>query len=147
MSLTAFIVIHNPYLLTLLKRGFPQPVQIAILIHGHDLLVADAHLCLGLILQIDTDSSSLGLDVDKYDMVLLGHGVRNATHLDLELSIAQILDHGHMLLAAGICRIGDQLLHLLTTTYHLNARIYHLLDHIATVAALVKFCCHKYYLF
>ena len=118
-------------------------MQIAILIHGHNLLATHADLSLGLILQIDTDSSALGLDINKYDVMLLGHGVRNATHLDLELSITQLAHYGHMLLSAGIYRIGDQLLHLLATAHHLNTRIYHLLDHIAAMAALVKFCCHK----
>lgn len=141
--MTAFIVTHNPYSLQRLHRRFPQPVQVAILIHGYDLLIAYADLGFGLILQVDADATALGLDVDKYDVVLRKHRVGYAADLDFNLSIAQILDYGHVLFAAGIYRVGDEFFHLLATAYNLDARIYDLLDYIATMTAFVKFCCHK----
>lgn len=119
-------------------------MQVAILIHGYDLLITYADLRFGLVFQVDADATTLGLDVDKYDVVFRKHRVGYAADLDFNLPIAQILDYGHVLFAAGIYRVGDELFHLLATANNLDARIYDLFDYIATMTALVKFCCHKY---
>lgn len=122
----------------------PQTMQVAVLIDGNYLLTTSANHRLWFILQIDSNTTALGLNVDKYDVMLLGHGMQHATHLDLDFPITHVRHHRHMFLATGLHRIGNQLLHLLATADHINARIYNLLYHIATMAALEKFCCHKY---
>ena len=48
----------------------PEPVQIAIFIYGNRFFVADVDLGLGLFVEIDQDSASRGLYVDKDDMML-----------------------------------------------------------------------------
>ena len=121
----------------------PQAVQIAIFIYGNHLFTTSADLCFGFILEIAADASALGLDIDEDNVVLRKHRVCLATHLHLNLAIAQIGYYGDMLLATRLNRIGDKFLHLLATAYYTNARVNYLFNHIAAMAALVKFCCHK----
>ena len=118
-------------------------MQVTILIHGRGLLSTSAYHRLGLILELTAYASALGLDVDEDYVVLGRHWVWLTTHLYLDSAIAQVGHHGNVLLAACIHRVGDEFLHLLTAANHVYTRVHDLLDHIAAVAALVKFCCHK----
>ena len=122
-------------------------MQIAILIHSYGAVRADADNSFGPILQIDAYATVLGLNVDEGDVVLLGHRVRHATYLNLDLAIIQMLNHRDVLLAATVRGVGHKLLHRLAAAYHINTRIHHLLDHIAAMAALIKLCCHNQIVF
>lgn len=128
----------------LLQFALPKTVQIAIFVYGNRLVVADAYHSLGLIGQIYANTTTFSLNVDKYDMMFWQHRVFYTTDAHLDSAIVDALNNGDVLLSACIYRIGNQLLHLLTAAYNCHARIYNLLDYIATMAAFEKLCCHNY---
>ena len=131
------------YEITLLQRCLPQPVKVAILIHGNRTRRAGADDGLGLIAQIDTDTAILRLDIDECDVVLGQHRVRHATHFDFDRAVVNSGNDGQVLLDARLDGIGHELLHLLATTNNGDIRIDDLLDHIAAMAALKKLGCHN----
>ena len=118
-------------------------MQITILVNGLWLAIASADYRFGLVGQVYSYTTRLGLDIDKDNMVFGEHRVSLATNLNLDSTIVDMLNYGNVLLVAGIDCVGNHLLHLLTATNYGYARIYDLLNHIAAMAALIKLCCHN----
>ena len=87
-------------------------MQVAILVDCDRLAVAGADYCLWLVGQVDADTALLGFDVDKADVVLRQHRVRNAAHLNLDVAIVNLGYYRNVLLVACVNRIWHQLLHL-----------------------------------
>ena len=71
----------------LLQLRLPQTVQVAVLVHRDRLVGAYADDSLGFVGQIDTNTTLLGLDIDKADVVLRQHRVCHATYLYLDVTI------------------------------------------------------------
>ena len=116
-------------------------MQVAVLIDCRNLLVTNRNYSLGLIRKVYLDASTLGLDIDERDVVLLGHGVCHTSYLDLDFTTIEARNHGNVLLVRCINSIRNKLLHLLAAAYNGNLRIYYLLYYIAAVTALIKLCC------
>ena len=101
-----------------LQLRFPKPVQITILVNGLWLAIASADYRFGLVGQVHSDTTRLGLDIDKDNVVFREHRVSLATNFNLDSTVVNLLNYGNVLLVAGIDSVGNQLLHLLTTTHY-----------------------------
>jgi len=121
-------------------------MQVAILIHGHRLVVACAEHCFGLssVREVDAHAAILGFYIDECDMVLLSHGMSHAAHLHLDAAIIDACHYGEMLLHAGVYRVHGKLVHLLATAYYGYSRVNDLLYHITTMVTFEKFYCHNF---
>lgn len=117
-------------------------MQVAILVDRNRLIGADADDSLGLVGQIYADTTLLGLDIDEADVVLGGHRMRYAAHLNLDMTIIHASYHRNMLLVACIDGIWHKFLHLLATANHRDLRVHHFLNYIATMRAKIKFHSH-----
>ena len=69
----------------------PQTVDIAVFVDCLDFALADAYYRFWLILKVDAYTAIIGLNIDKGDMVLRQHRVRNATHLNLYSMLRPIM--------------------------------------------------------
>lgn len=130
-----------------LQLRLPESMKIAILVYGNGLIIANEYLGRRRLRKVYTYAATLCLYIYEGYVVLVGHRMWNATNVYSEATIAKKRNHGHMLLATGIYRIGDELLHLLSTTYHGDFRVHNLMYHISASIALIKFCSHSIFSF
>ena len=127
----------------LLEFGFPETVEITVLIDSYRLAVACTDLRHRNIFQIDSDATILSLHIDEADMMFRSHRMRNASDLHLHCASIHECYLRNMLLIARIHRIRNQLLHLLAAAHHRNPGVHDLYNHIAAMTASIKFCCHS----
>lgn len=130
-----------------IKRSFPHPVEVAILVHGDGLGIADTDYGFGLALvgKVYTDAAILGLYIDEGDVMVFSHRMSHAAYLYLDMTIIDTGHYWEVLLYAGINGVDGEFLHLLSAANHGNLRVYYLLDYIATMFAFEKFYCHNVY--
>ena len=88
-----------------LHLQLPQAVNIAVFVDGLDFAFADTYYRLRLILKVDADTAIIGLNIDKGDMVLRQHRVRNATHLNLYSMLIKARYNRQMLLGSRLLGI------------------------------------------
>ena len=88
-----------------LHLQLPQTVDIAVFVYCLDLAFADTYYRLRLILKVDADTAIIGLNIDKGDMVLRQHRVRNATHLNLYSMLIKARYNRQMLLGSRLLGI------------------------------------------
>lgn len=88
-----------------LHLQLPQAVDIAVFVDGLDFALADTYYRLWLILKVDADTAIIGLNIDKGDMVLRQHRVRNATHLNLYSMLIKARYNRQMLLGSRLLGI------------------------------------------
>ena len=114
-------------------------MKIAVFIDCHRLLIAYAYYSLWLILEVNTDTTVLCLDIDERYVVLWEHRVGHAADLYLDCAVIKLCNYRHMLLKTCIYCSWHKFHHLLTAAYNWNLAVNNLLDHIAAMAALIKF--------
>ena len=117
-------------------------MKIAVLIDGNRLLIAYAYDSLRLVLEVNTDTTVLCLDIDERDVVLWEHRVGHAAYLNLDCAVIKLCNYRYMLLKTCIYCSRYKLHHLLTATNHWNLAVNNLLDNIAAMATLKEFHCH-----
>ena len=88
-----------------LHLQLPQAVDIAVFVYGLDFAFTDTYYRLRLILKVDADTAIIGLNIDKGDMVLWQHRVRNATHLNLYSMLIKARYNRQMLLGSRLLGI------------------------------------------
>ena len=88
-----------------LHLQLPQAVNIAVFVYCLDLAFADTYYRLRLILKVDAYTAIIGLNIDKGDMVLRQHRVRNATHLNLYSMLIKARYNRQMLLGSRLLGI------------------------------------------
>ena len=88
-----------------LHLQLPQAVDIAVFVYCLDFAFADTYYRLRLILKVDAYTAIIGLNIDKGDMVLRQHRVRNATHLNLYSMLIKTRYHRQMLLGSRLLGI------------------------------------------
>ena len=88
-----------------LHLQLPQAVDIAVFVDGLDFAFANTYYRLRLILKVDAGTAIIGLNIDKSDMVLWQHWVRNATHLNLYSMLIKTRYNRQMLLGSRLLGI------------------------------------------
>ena len=121
----------------------PQAVEIAVGVNSNSLVITETEGNVGRIagLQGLALTAIFGLNVDPLDVVFGDHGMIHAAHVDMDGTVFNS-DNRQMLLAAGLRRVGDQGIHLLTTSDDGNTGIIDHADQVAAVAANIEFFLH-----
>ena len=110
-------------------------MEIAVGVYGDGLVIAQAEGHIGFFagLEILALTAVFGLDINPFDVVLIGHRMIYAANVDVDCSVFN--GHGgQVLLVAGFDGIGNQLFHRLAAAYDGNAGIIDLFDDIMTFA-------------
>ena len=118
-------------------------MQVAVGVDRHRLFAAQLKYRPGCLIggEVAELSTVFGLHKDPLDVVHIHHGVLHRTHRDGE-GAAGKLCHRQMLFAAGLHRVGEQLLHLFAAADQRDACVVDGGDQIATVLTDIKFCLH-----
>ena len=122
-------------------------MEVAVFIDCHGLATADANLGYGFLFEVDLHATVLKLYIDKGDVVLGEHRVLNATHLNTQFAVVNLLHNGKVFLYTCLYGAGDKFGHLLATTEGGYAAINGLDNYVATVVAFIKLGCHNRYVF
>ena len=134
----------------MLQVEFPESVEVAIFVDSDRLAAAYTDFRFRFILEIYQYASGFCLYINECNEMFRRHRVWNTSHLYLEHAFivtfsflaCGLKDYRYVLFVACIHSVRNKLLHLLAAAYDWNFRVNHLVDDIAAMTALVKFCCH-----
>ena len=128
-----------------LDRGFPQSVDIAVLVYGYRLPFAAAELGnRGLSwLEVPYLNPIFSLEADETDVMLGFHWVCNGANFHKDVAIVDVLHDGNMFFPFAVGDGGYEFFHFLSATFGGDPAVYKLHDNVSASRAEIKFSCHN----
>ena len=117
-------------------------MKVAVFVDGDGFAGAGADDGFRGVFEVHSDAAPYGFDVDKGDVVLFGHRVGCAADIDFDGAGVQLGNDRDVFFGACIHGVGDEFFHRFSAAYDGYIAVNDFFDHVAAVAAFIKFCSH-----